>query len=340
MALLYLLDDGSRNVTQVVKWDALAAATADTFRQASKGVIYYDSASNKFKYSENNGAFADLAPSGSTVWTDSGTTAYLTTTTDNVAIGDTQADFKLDVAGDVRIQSTNKLWFGATNASPEHSIHSVSSTVLRATLASGARIEVLDSTGIGGTEVFGIKRSAETDRRWTLDNNGKVSWGDGAGTYDITTERNASRELKWTIQNKLLYHSASGAGPNIQLQNDAAASTANTGKLEWYAKSSTTDKQEIGHVEGHFSTTTHASRTGELTWYVTDTAVSVAVLYMTGKNAGFRGNSYGSGSGVVFIGDAATVPSTNPTAGGILYVESGALKYRGSAGTTTTIAAA
>lgn len=35
---------------------------------------------------------------------------------------------------------------------------------------------------------------------------------------------------------------------------------------------------------------------------------------------------------------AATVPTANPTGGGVLYVEAGALKYRGSSGTVTTIA--
>jgi len=46
------------------------------------------------------------------------------------------------------------------------------------------------------------------------------------------------------------------------------------------------------------------------------------------------------GTGVVFIGNAGAAPSSNPTGGGILYVESGALKYRGSSGTVTTIGAA
>jgi hypothetical protein len=32
------------------------------------------------------------------------------------------------------------------------------------------------------------------------------------------------------------------------------------------------------------------------------------------------------------------VPTTNPSGAGILYVESGALKYRGTSGTVTTIA--
>lgn len=42
---------------------------------------------------------------------------------------------------------------------------------------------------------------------------------------------------------------------------------------------------------------------------------------------------------VVFIPNA-TAPTANPVAGGYLYVEAGALKYRGSSGTVTTIAPA
>lgn len=50
--------------------------------------------------------------------------------------------------------------------------------------------------------------------------------------------------------------------------------------------------------------------------------------------------SFGSGQRVIFIANATTVPSTNPTGGGILYVEAGALKYRGSSGTVTTLGVA
>jgi len=49
-------------------------------------------------------------------------------------------------------------------------------------------------------------------------------------------------------------------------------------------------------------------------------------------------NQFGSGAGVIGIGNCNTAPSTNPSGGGVLYVESGALKYRGSSGTVTTIA--
>jgi hypothetical protein len=40
----------------------------------------------------------------------------------------------------------------------------------------------------------------------------------------------------------------------------------------------------------------------------------------------------------MFIANRTTAPTTNPSGGGILYVESGALKFRGSSGTVTTLA--
>jgi len=49
---------------------------------------------------------------------------------------------------------------------------------------------------------------------------------------------------------------------------------------------------------------------------------------------------FGGGTGVVFIANRTAAPTTNPTGGGILYCESGALKFRGSSGTVTTIAPA
>jgi hypothetical protein len=58
----------------------------------------------------------------------------------------------------------------------------------------------------------------------------------------------------------------------------------------------------------------------------------------TGADIGFNGMSRGGGEGIFFIANRIVAPSTNPTGGGILYVESGALKYRGSSGTVTTIA--
>ena len=70
---------------------------------------------------------------------------------------------------------------------------------------------------------------------------------------------------------------------------------------------------------------------------------TIAVLQRlaAGGNLGFRTSSqFGGGQGVIAIANASVAPSVNPASGGILYVENGALKYRGSNGTVTTIAPA
>jgi len=58
-------------------------------------------------------------------------------------------------------------------------------------------------------------------------------------------------------------------------------------------------------------------------------------------NFGFNtGAQFGGGVKVIGIANATTVPTTDPSGGGVLYCEGGALKYRGSSGTVTTIAPA
>ena len=80
---------------------------------------------------------------------------------------------------------------------------------------------------------------------------------------------------------------------------------------------------------------------GNLEFYTTATGGSLTLrmqLTTNGNLAFGSSGSFGGGVGVMFIANGTTVPTSNPTGGGILYVESGALKYRGSSGTITTIA--
>lgn len=67
-----------------------------------------------------------------------------------------------------------------------------------------------------------------------------------------------------------------------------------------------------------------------------------SILFTNGSagNYGFNTATFGtSAQGVLGIADASA-PSTSPSGMGQLYVESGALKYRGSSGTVTTLASA
>ena len=70
-----------------------------------------------------------------------------------------------------------------------------------------------------------------------------------------------------------------------------------------------------------------------------DTAPIERVRISNSGNVGIgTTDQFGGGVKVVGLANATTVPASNPTGGGVLYVESGALKYRGSSGTVTTIA--
>ena len=70
-------------------------------------------------------------------------------------------------------------------------------------------------------------------------------------------------------------------------------------------------------------------------------SIAVFQRVAAGGNIGFRtASQFGGGKGVMAIANASAAPSVNPAGGGILYVEDGALKYRGSKGTVTVIATA
>jgi hypothetical protein len=75
-----------------------------------------------------------------------------------------------------------------------------------------------------------------------------------------------------------------------------------------------------------------------------DNAFETIVVFQrlaAGGNIGIRTTSqFGGGQGVIAIANASVAPSANPAGGGILYVEDGALKYRGSNGTVTVVASA
>lgn len=92
--------------------------------------------------------------------------------------------------------------------------------------------------------------------------------------------------------------------------------------------------------------TRNIRRAGAALELITDDANAIAFLpnsttqvrFESGGNIGLWGTSYGGGTKVMFIGNTSVAPGGNPTGGGVLYCEAGALKYRGSGGLVTTIA--
>lgn len=90
----------------------------------------------------------------------------------------------------------------------------------------------------------------------------------------------------------------------------------------------------IANAGGAFGTFSAFGNGGQLVISTTD-------VKLDGSNIALHGvGSYGGGSKVIFLHDCTTAPTTNPSGGGILYSQAGALKWRGSSGTVTTIAPA
>lgn len=74
---------------------------------------------------------------------------------------------------------------------------------------------------------------------------------------------------------------------------------------------------------------------------ISTTGISRLFFTATGELGIGTTTAFGGGvKNILAIQNCTTPPSSNPATGGVLYVQAGALKYRGSSGTTTTLASA
>jgi hypothetical protein len=99
-----------------------------------------------------------------------------------------------------------------------------------------------------------------------------------------------------------------------------------------------------GNGDGTTSTTATVSNTALIGARAQAVASDVAVIGSKVDRMslclGNYGDQLGGGRGVFALSNAHTVPTSNPTGGGVLYAEGGALKWRGPSGTVTEIGAA
>ena len=143
----------------------------------------------------------------------------------------------------------------------------------------------------------------------------------GASTGNTTLATNATTgtiTIGGTGQSGLIIIGQSTGGHTLNIDSGATS----TGNIK-------TITLGTGGVSGSTTTITLGTNTS-----------GAASATVTNGNSGFNGSSFGGGERVVFLGNVSVVPTTNPSLGGILYVEAGNLKYRGSSGTVTQIAAA
>ena len=202
-----------------------------------------------------------------------------------------------------------------------------------ATSISNSRMNVATgSSSVLGLTVRGA--SAQTADLFLLQNNG--------GTTQFRVDPNGM-----TIANSLgvagspsgisyAYFTTPSASSIPVVIRGAASQTANL--QEWQnsagtvvANISSTGTLSTQNINGLNSTVMHLNPGG-----------TNAISLFTSPNFQFFNvsGSFGGGVKVIGIANASTIPTTNPSGGGVMYVESGALKYRGSSGTITTIAAA
>jgi hypothetical protein len=125
-----------------------------------------------------------------------------------------------------------------------------------------------------------------------------------------------------------------GLGSNPAGQIEVAATDDTTPGIVTRGRTSGTNQQEWRRPSDG-AVRTRVSNTAQF--------VTQEIAYYTGPGVmvGSTSTQLGGGSTTVIgLANAATVPTTNPTGGGVLYAEGGALKWRGSYGTVTTIAPA
>jgi len=85
-----------------------------------------------------------------------------------------------------------------------------------------------------------------------------------------------------------------------------------------------------------------AAETSDYRLYIDVSNTAAPLIYgeFDDDNLGIKTTDMAGGVGVIAIAESTTPPGDTPTGGGVLYVEGGALKYKGSSGTVTTLGAA
>lgn len=214
----------------------------------------------------------------------------------------------------------------------------------------------------------------EASYRFILRADGQLRWGPGSSTQDVTLGRTAINEIGTDQYLSAAKGIKSGAGYGLTVGSTvhntadlihgvgrsgrlvlADAETDANNKVMRVCAMHYTNAEEaaLGLMVASTSTANTVSIGGGTSLQNAATAVEIFTAADNATVTGTRrmrinnsGNvsigateSVGGGVGVVFLANAGTAPTANPSGGGILYSEGGALKWRGSSGTITTIAA-
>jgi hypothetical protein len=174
----------------------------------------------------------------------------------------------------------------------------------------------------------------------TTTNIGAIIKGQASQTGDLQQWQNSAGSILGLVD---AYGSAAFGGNNAlssSLGIQTGGSATQRGITVRGAASQTANLQEWQDSAGTVLSSI-ASNGAVQTSFISNVNGTTAQLIGTNRNTQFGNSaSFGGGQLVIGINNATTVPTSNPTGGGVLYEEAGALKHRGSGGLVTTIAGA
>ena len=236
-------------------------------------------------------------------------------TTDALTVGGNVQAASATITGDL----TARNWFltggslpGVGNAYPFAYRIGGGSLGIGAATETGTTAYIAFYCGQGGVEQYRIAPL------------GVNTWSDGAGGTRMTLNATGlgvgvapTTDCKLTVRGGSIFDRGVGGGSSQLLLSLGASSGGNFGQI-----SNTGTRWALG-----FGST--------LTTVGTE-----ALIWDSSGNVGIGVSTFGTSAANVLGLANATAPSTSPAGMGQLYVESGALKFRGSSGTITTIAAA
>jgi hypothetical protein len=264
-------------------------------------------------------------------------------------------------------RSTGQILLGGSSYASPVLIESNSGVALQVTpLNTGGQAILVTGTDTTA-RAYESNVSGDAAQRFVTLVDGSMTWGNGTNSRDTNLYRSATGLLKTDDSLEVAGKLAVGAAPGSLA---FAVSSSATGQLAQFTRSSTSDTSPVVVVLAGDTSTAQAlgiSVSGDSTnrfgidptgkvsrgtgsaardtdlyrsglgYLSTDGYLSVAKNFVIGS----QGNSLSSGlAGGIAMANAATAPAATPSGGGVLYVSAGALLYKGSSGTVTTIASA